>query len=597
MQAKIALALLSGLVVAPVGRGGSVATLSGQLLGEVQNNSGVAQMGANVFLYNRYDQLIRQGLTDGTGKFIFDGLVPDVYSIRVVLASFLPAVRRNIAVAPGSESLLKINLANVLSTVELVPASASQGTLMTDDWKWVLRSSHATRPVLRLMPAPSSSKPQSTLASFTETTGVVRVSGGDGGSVSRSTAQDLGTAFAVATVVNGSAHVHLSGNLGYMANSGMPAAGFRATYSHERNGISTPQIGLTAQQVYFPGLGPAGDNSPTSAQTGPVMRTATLSFVDKIESPVVEGLSLEYGGHLQSVSFEQRVNYLSPFARATYDLGANGLVRVAFSSGTEPTELMVQGLQQPGVQASEASDVSALNQDLAALAMLPRVSHRNGQMRLQRNETWEAGYQLVRGSRKYSVSAYVEDVADAAYLVSGPIDMLPSGNLLPDYGSNNYVLNVGGFWRSGYTAAITQSFGDRLDFTAAAGRGGALVAVTPDASHPVHQAQRMWLSARAAGTIPITGTRIAVGYGWTDFRALFPVHVSLTDTINQEEGVNVSIRQPLPRLPGLRGRLEATVEIQNALAQGYLPICNSEAGKTVLTNAPRALRGGLSFLF
>jgi hypothetical protein len=580
--------------VAPAGQGGSVTALSGQLLGEVQNNVGVAQMGANVFLYNRYDQLVRQGLTDGTGKFVFDGLIPDVYSIRVVLASFLPAVRRNIAIAPGSESRLKINLANVLSTVELVPASASQGTLMTDDWKWVLRSSQATRPVLRLMPAPSSSKAQSTLATFTETTGVLRVSGGDGDSVSQSTGQDLGTAFAVATVVNGSSRVRLSGNLGYMANSGLPAAGFRATYSRERNGASTPQISLTAHQVYFPGLGPAGDSSPSSTQTGPVMRTAALSFIDKIESPVVDGLSMEYGGHIQSVSFEQRVTYLSPFARATYDLGAKGLVRAAFSSGTEPTELMVQSTRAP---VDQVNDQSVLNQDLAALAILPRVSHRNRQMRLQRNETWEAGYQLVRGSRKYSFAAYVEDVVDPAYLVSGPVDMLPSGSLLPDYGSNNYVLNVGGFWRSGYTAAITQSLGDRLDLTAAAGRAGALVAVMPDASHPVQQAQRTWLSARASGTLSGTGTHIAVGYGWTDFRALMPVHVSLTDTTNQEEGLNVAIRQPLPRLPGIHGRIEATAEIQNALAQGYLPICNGDAGKTVLTNSPRALRGGLSFLF
>src|SRR5215472_2638175 len=67
--------------------------LSGQVLGEVQNSAGIAQMGASVTLYNRYDQLVRQALSDETGKFGFDQLMPGVYSIRVALASFLPAVR------------------------------------------------------------------------------------------------------------------------------------------------------------------------------------------------------------------------------------------------------------------------------------------------------------------------------------------------------------------------------------------------------------------------------------------------------------------------------------------------------------------------
>ena len=578
--------------MAPMGHAGSVTALSGQLLGEVQNSSGVAQMGATIFLYNRYDQLIRQGLTNGSGKFVFDGLSPDVYSIRVVLASFLPAVRRNIAIAPGSENLLKINLANVLSTVELVPASASQGTLMTDDWKWVLRSSQSTRPVFRLVPVSSSSKPASALSSFSETTGVLRVSGGDGDAVSGSSAQDLGTAFGLATVVNGTSRVRLSGNIGYMGDSGLPSAGFRTTYARERDGIVSPEVALTAHQVYFPGLGPAGNNLQTEQQGGPVLRTAALSFLEKDE--VLDGLRLEYGGHVESVSFEQRVTYVSPFARATYDFGNKGLLRVAFSSGTQPTELIVQGLQAPEGQ---TSDGTLLSQDLAALSVLPRISHRNGEMRLQRNETWEIGYQAVEGSRKYSVGAYVEDVADAAYLVFGPVDMLSPGNLLPDYGSNNYVLNIGGFWRSGFTGAVTQSIGDHVDVTAAGGRGGALIASGDVAGQPVRQAQRTWLSVRASTTLPSTGTRIVASYGWTDFRALMPVHISLTDTQNQDEGLNVMIRQPLPHVAGIRGRIEATAEVRNALAQGYLPLCNGAGGQTVLTNSPRAFRGGLSFLF
>jgi phosphoribosylaminoimidazole-succinocarboxamide synthase len=112
--------------------------------------------------------------------------------------------------------------------------SGQQVPLMTDEWKWVLRSSHATRPVLRLQPGTSSSR---TASMFSDTTGMVRVSAGDGNLSSGNVQQDMGTAFAVATSVKGSARVHVSGNLGYAA-SGVPSAGFRTTYSHDADGAA-----------------------------------------------------------------------------------------------------------------------------------------------------------------------------------------------------------------------------------------------------------------------------------------------------------------------------------------------------------------------
>jgi len=112
----IAAGLLLGLasVSAPAA---SLNPLSGEILGQVKNASGVAQMGATVFLYNRYDELVRKGLSNEQGRFVFDALAPDLYSIRVILASFVPAERRNIAVLPSSENRLDINLTGVFSSI------------------------------------------------------------------------------------------------------------------------------------------------------------------------------------------------------------------------------------------------------------------------------------------------------------------------------------------------------------------------------------------------------------------------------------------------------------------------------------------------
>src|SRR5579871_545734 len=348
--------LLAGMLsLAPWAYAASSASLAGDLLGHVKNASGVAQMGASVLLYNRNEQVVRRALTNEEGKFAFDALLPDLYTIHVTLASFVPAIRRNIAVAAGTESVLQINLASVLSTVELT-AAPTRGTLMTDDWKWVLRASHATRPVLRLLPNTSgTSRSHLGSAMFSDTTGLVKVSAGDGESITGANTQDLGTAFALATSILGSTRVQFSGNVGYASNSGLPAAGFRTSYTRTGDNGSSPEITLTVRQLYLP----ARDALPGGADTGPALRTATLGVRDVFE--VLDNLHVEYGFNLDSVTFVQRLNYMSPFARATYDLTPGDSVRFAFSSGTQPTDLV----------AHEGNPQSDLNQELAVLAALP----------------------------------------------------------------------------------------------------------------------------------------------------------------------------------------------------------------------------------
>src|SRR3984957_1786301 len=147
------LSTLAGVFcLAQAARAGGPIPLSGSILGEVKSVTGVVEMGAKVLLYDRHDQLVRQVLTNEQGRFAFAALSPDVYSIRVTLASFVPAMRRNISVAAGTDSLLQINLSGIFSTVDIL-SSASHGTLMGDDWKWVLRASPSTRPILRFLPA------------------------------------------------------------------------------------------------------------------------------------------------------------------------------------------------------------------------------------------------------------------------------------------------------------------------------------------------------------------------------------------------------------------------------------------------------------
>ena len=121
--------------------------VTGNLLGSVADASGIPQMGATVQLFNKYERLLAKTVTSPDGRFGFAGLPADEYSVHVSLASFLPAARDKIAIRAGFDSVLQIHLATLFSNIELsytLPTSS-----MSNDWKWVLRSSPATRPITR----------------------------------------------------------------------------------------------------------------------------------------------------------------------------------------------------------------------------------------------------------------------------------------------------------------------------------------------------------------------------------------------------------------------------------------------------------------
>jgi len=588
----IAAGLLLGVasVSAPAA---SLNPLSGEILGQVKNAAGVAQMGATVYLYNRYDELVRKGLSNEQGRFLFDGVAPDLYSVRVILASFVPAERRNISVLPSSENRLDINLTGVFSTIGVTSKPAAPGTLMTDDWKWVLRTSQATRPVLRFLPElgpRSSSTSESASSRFSHTAGVLELSAGDGQSFARGSQQDLGTAFAIATSLASSARLQLSGNVSYAGSSGLPGAGLRTSFSRSTTSGSNPEVVVTMRQLYLTQR--SGSGLVMGSDSGPALRTMSLAFLDKAE--LSDNLYLDYGFDFQSVSYLDRINYASPFVRATFDTGSQGRVRVAFTSGGQPTELLARDGQKSG----------ELQQDLTALALMPTLSLSDSHVTVQRTQNLEIGYDRVAGSRTYSLGAYDETVSNAAFMLSAPADFLPAGDLLPDLSSRSSIFNIGSYHRTGFTAGIKQMLGDHAEVAVAAGRTGVLTAAGGgDQSYTdsgflragIGEGQRAWVTVHVAGTLPRAGTRISANYGWTDFNVLMPVHLFVTQDVNQDIGLNVYIHQPLP-IGGMPWRLEASAELRNLLAQGYLPLGDASA-HSVPTNSPRCLRGGLNFIF
>jgi hypothetical protein len=579
--------------------------ITGNLLGSVVDNGGTPQLGATVQLFNRYERFIAKTTTAMDGRFAFAALPADLYSIRVSRSSFLPASRNRIAVKAGLDSVLEIHLATLFSSVELsytIPTGA-----MTSDWKWVLRSSPATRPITRFLPveAAQSSSGQMRPRIFSGTRAMLSLSGGDGGLIDFDSAQgDMGTGFALTTNVLGKNQVQLGGTFGQNTGAGPGAMGLCAIYSRNQNGDlgEPPEVTLTVSQLGRIGPqipGAQNVSSGTALGSIPAVRTMSLSLYE-VTDPI-DGVHIEYGMTGESVDYLQHTSRVSPFARMTVNGGKAGELVLAYSDGGRPDELSAhQGYQAAELDGHDDDLTDTVN----TLARVPQLSSRDGRLELQRTQNYEIGYQRTSESRTYAVSAFHENVSNGRINVAGDVSALNSGDLLSDGTSETSTYNVGNYQRQGYLASVDQRVNQSLDLVLAYGRMGGFTANS--AGLPQNWgAQENFLneknhnvaSVNLQGKIHGSGTKFVASYGWVDAGVVIPRHVFTTQNGYIAPGLNVEVRQPLPSLFGMPGRFEITADLRNLLAQGYLPFDAGDGQTLVFVQAPRAIRGGLNFIF
>ncbi len=567
--------------------------LAGTLTGLVHDAVGVPQMGASVLLFTHEDRLFARALTDDKGSFSFVGLMPDVYSVRVSLRSFVPVFRENIVVQPGVRSVLNVSLSTLFSTIQLVTPPPGEGAVMTDDWKWVLRTASSTRPILRLLPNfdpdPTQQSARTATAVFSETRGVVQFSGGDAAqSAAFGTEADLGTAFAVATSLYGRNQLAFSGNVGYTMQSGMASAGFRTSYTRDLGGTS-PVISLTMRQIVMPRIG----DSFGGAGDLPPLRTVSVSMGD--ETRLSDALRIQYGFSLDMVSFLDHLHYLSPYVHADYELSNTSKLDFSYTSGDA----------RPDLGASPSTGDSELQRDLNALALMPRLSLRDDHAKVQRGQDIEAGYSKTVGSRTYRVSAYDERVSNAALNIVAPGGFYAGGDILPDLFSNNATFNAGDYQTMGYSAGVTQRLGEQFSVSVMYGSVGVLAPGTQQLTtndldelrSAIRAERRNAVTTRAQGSLHRSGTYFIASYQWMDDRAATPAHIYSTDPNRPDAGLNVYVRQPIPTVFSLPWRMEASADLRNLLAQGYLPLSMQNGQQILLVQTPRSFRGGLRFIF
>lgn len=604
--ATLPLGLLLGALsfLAPA-RGATVTQFTGRIAGLVRSAGGVVQMGATVQLMNRFEKPVRRAITDERGGFLFEALSPENYTVRVSLASFVPAVRSNIQIGPGAERYLAIQLAGLFSSIEIFNTPPPGSFLMSEDWRAALRGSLATRPVLRALPTwdptPNIHTPQAAKI-FSDTKAMVKLSSGDTATnFGWGSQADIGTAFALGTSLLRRSQLQFAGNLGYGSASGIPTAGFRTTYQRSVEAAGNwdapnPQVSMTVRQLFLPLRAGQALGAPNSGT--PLLRTVSATFADRWQ--LNNRMLFEYGAAMDSVQFFERLNYISPFARLTWDGKALGTVKTAFSSGFPPVDLLIRG------QGEDAD----MQRQLSGLALFPKITRINGTTRAQRVENFELGYSKKVKVGEMFAAGYRERVSNAGLAVVGAPQNLMGAELVPDLASNASIFNIGGYSRNGFLAGWTQFLPGDWKLSTGYGLGGVLrtdqrvVQLGESAGTEaeairtgIHRASKGFASMKLSGVLPHVGTRLYGSYLWTDYRALTPFHTSLTGQGLAEAGMNLGIKQPIPGFLGLPGRFEINAEFRNMLAQGYVPVTTS-AGQTMwLIPTPKQLRGGVSFIF
>ncbi len=585
-----ALIPLAFLTLSPL-YGATPVRFGGAVSGLVTNSGGAPQPGATVSLFNQQAKLLQKSYTDLAGNFSFGDLLPDLYSVQVSLATFVPASRERVPVRPGMRSLLEVSLSKVFSSIQVVSTVPAPGGLMSDDWKWTLRTDSSLRPVLRLLPTaplPATSATTKT-AAFHNSSGMVKISASDNSLTNAASDQaDLGTQFAFATSLYSRSQVRVSGDLGY-ASTGMPAAAIRTTFRQQIAG-ATPSVSVTMRQMNVPSrvgqgmLGNPGD-SPL-----PTLRTISFSMSDRAQ--LSDALSLSYGSELDTVSFLNRLQYFSPWAKLTYETG-HGHLDMVFTSGNA----------QPGLDSRDRND--DLRNELAALSLLPRLSESGGAIKVQRGDDYEIGYTQTIGSMEYRVSAYHQYISNAGLMIANADSTLFAGDLLPSMFNSSATFDAGNISDFGYTLSATRSLGIHHKLTVSYGTLGVM---TPDQEkssiadaaslrRAISASDRQAIALRSSGTFKHTGTRYVASYQFADLKSSVAMASFSTQPDRTEPGLNIAFRQPIPFFPGSVGRMEATAEMRNLLAQGYLPLAMTNGTQLLVVNNPRVFRGGLAFIF
>ena len=541
---------------------------SGKITGLVVDSTGTPQMGATVVISSNQllNNMAFQLLTNDRGRFSSATMPAGIYSVKVTLAGFLPAVEQDIQVRDEHTTLLEIVLGSVFASLEKLRRQPDQ-QVAADDWSWVLRASAATRPVLRWQDGDvvlgGRVNPFDKSQDQSARTRLEFTSGSDHpGSVSN-LADTPGSAFAYDYGLGGLGNLLIAGQFSY--DAGSESNGFVAQWLPSGDSGTGP---VTTVLIRESQLGNAG----------PTFHGLRLSHDSSFQ--LGDRVSIRYGADFLMAGLQTTTTSVRPRAEMAVRIAPTWLASALVTTNTWQDSAGAPGDLQ-----------STINQ----LDAFPTLLLRGGHAVLDDDLHAEIAVEHDLTKKSSVTAALFDDHSNNTAIFghgnfSGP-------DYLPDYFSNVFAYDAGAMNSLGARLVFQQKIATNLDMTVIYAYAGALAPNEDPAEGELRNqlaAQyRSSAATRFSATIPRTGTKIVSSYKWISGPAVSPQDAYGQSTYHIDPYLSVQVRQRLPFIPG---HAEILADCGNLLAQGYVTLATSD-GQIVLVPTYRFFRGGLSFQF
>jgi len=519
-------------------------------------------------------------LTDANGKFTVEHLLPGWYSLRVTSSTRVPEVRSGVHVVAGETVQEKFVLSDIFASIRFQAPPAHLST-WGDDWKWVLRASAATRPVLRF----KDEKKASADAWKPPLPPAERLIGLSPGSVGRAAVdgdQGMGGVLAYLRPLSPDSDLLVAST---MPADGSPATSIATSYRRNLTTGEPQELTLVVHQLSFGDgamLLASGLRAPWNqarAMTASYQRTRRMSSTLVVTS----GIEIDYLNAASSVATAR------PHVTAEYRRDSSNTITVRF-----------------GTLSAERD--STLLERVGLLSAFPQVTLGGTRAQLEAVNHSEVSFDHKLGSSsRAEIAAYRDGFGNTAVRGFGGPRALAwlAGSMLPDPAYKGVTINAGDYHSTGVRATFTTNIGNRVETAISYTTGAALAAKPAEAlDHALPGNLREALStdrsesvaAKVTARLPVSKTQITTSYEWMQRGRVTSLDPYEQASLQVDPFLGIQIRQPLPTLAFLPAHIEALADFRNLLAQGYVPV--SRGGEQfTLTPAYRSFRGGFSVEF
>ena len=541
----------------------------GTISGVVLDSSGTPQMGASVWLTSEDagGLTVAQILSNQHGAFFTDHLKPGKYAVRVTVAGFLPAMERHVAVMSNLTTLLRVQVETLFSSLDTL-RKQSDASAEPDDWKWVLRSSTATRTVLQWDDTGgeiASNTLGADLPNAQRPRALVQVTNG---ALRPGSASNLPSAPATAV-----SYDQQLGSLGRILFAGQMSYDRGATGSFASVWLPSGSDGNGPETIFI------WRQSKFGAE-GMEFQGMRVDHTDHIV--LGDHLSLRAGAEYLRTGIISSVSSLRPHAQLNMILAPNWVAAMVVAANP-PSELWGR--------------TGALESAIDELDSLPPVLFHNGSPVLQGGWHQELSLKRKMGTQaSFEVAAFHDSARNQAIFGTGAA---ASPEFVQDAFSTAFLYDGGNSTSWGTRAAYRQKISDDLEVAAIYAWAGALSPgseLNPQVSElrdTFVTSNHHSIAARISGKVPKSSTEFSASYKWVSGTTLSRMDQFGEAAYQIDPNLHLSIRQPLP---GLNGRWEALADFSNLLAQGYVAV-NGQDSRMMIAPLLRSFRGGVSFQF